>query len=196
MHGVSVSQRQISHVGGTHPCDTLILLILYISCYQSANGAEFQNAKAAEISAQFQITQTFKAAYHPAANGLAEKATELLDVIRSLVNDLHDNWKDWLPQITATIMSSVYDSSCKSHYTLYGVGKRLPYDLLINTPQPVYNIEDYAQQLIHVFSTLHTNVWEKLMATKAKMLAKQLKSATPVEIKQRHSNDSVTRRHI
>lgn len=174
------SAKWVTHALVTHlfcPFSTPHVII-------SDNGAEFRNAIAAEISAQFQITQTFKTAYHPAANGLAEKATELLNIIRSLVNELHDNWEDWLPQITATIMSSVYVSSSKSHYTLYEVGKRLPYDLLINTPQPVYNIEGYAQQLIHVFSTIHINVCEKLMATKAKMLAKQLKRATPVKIKQ------------
>ncbi len=113
-------------------------------------------------------------AYHPASNSLDEKANKkLLDIIWPLVNDLHDNLDDWLPQIAVSINSSVNDSTGKSsHYIIYGVEKRLPYDLLINIPQLVCNIEDYGQQQqIHVFSTIH--IKEKLKATTAEMVAKQ-----------------------
>ncbi len=40
----------------------------------SDNGAEFRNAVVAEICSQFGISQTFTAAYHPASNGLVERA--------------------------------------------------------------------------------------------------------------------------
>ncbi len=73
-------------------------------------------------------------------------------MIRPKVNDLLDNWEDWLPHIASSINSSVNDSTGKSpHYILFGVEKRLPYDLLTSTQQPVYNIENYSQQQIHVF---------------------------------------------
>ncbi len=55
---------------------------------------------------------------------------------------------------------------------LFGVEKRLHYDLLTSTPQPVYNIENYFQQQIHVFSKIHSSVREKLTATKAKKAMK------------------------
>ncbi len=101
------------------------------------------------------------------------------------MNDLPDNWEDWLPHVAASINSSVHDSTGKSpHYILFGVEKRLPYDLLTSTPQPVYNIENYSQQQIHVFSKIHSSVREKLKATKAEMAMKQHKRATPVNIKQ------------
>ncbi len=150
------------------------------------NGAEFRNAVMAKICSQFGITQTFTAAYHPASNGLVEKANrKISEVLSPIVNDLLDNWEGWLPHVAASINSSVNDSTGKSpHYILFGVEKRLPYDLLTSTPQPVYNIEKYSQQQIHFFSKIHSSVSEKLNATKAEMAINQHKRATPVNVKQ------------
>ncbi len=94
----------------------------------SDNGAEFRNAVVAEICSQFGISQTFTAAYHPASNGVVERANrKILEVLRLIVSDLLDNWEDWLPQIAASINSSVNDSTGKSPpYILFGVEKRLP----------------------------------------------------------------------
>ncbi len=149
-------------------------------------GQNFGNTVLAEICAKFQTTQTFTAAYQPASNGLEERANrKLLDINRPLVNNLHDNWKDWLPQIAASINSSVNDSTGKSpHFIIYGVEKRLPYDLLTSAAQPIYNIDDHAKQQVHMFSTIHASVREKLKATKTEMIPKQHKRAIPVNIKE------------
>ncbi len=109
----------------------------------SENGAEFRNAVVAEICSKFGISQTFTAAYHPASNGLVKRGNrKILEVLRPIVNDLLDNWEDWLPHIAASIHSSVNDPTGKSpHYILFGVEKRQPYDLLTSSKQPVYNID-------------------------------------------------------
>ncbi len=90
----------------------------------------------AEICSKFRITQTFTAAYHPASNGLVERANrKILEVLRPIVNDLLDNWEDWIPHVAASINSSVNDYTEKSpHYMLFEVEKRLYYDLLTSTP--------------------------------------------------------------
>ncbi len=78
----------------------------------SDNGAEYRNGVVTEICSQFGISQTFTAAYHPASNGLVERANKnFLEVLRSIVNYLLDNWEDWLPHIAASINSSVNDST-------------------------------------------------------------------------------------
>ncbi len=122
--------------------------------------ADFRNAVVAEIYSQFGISQTFTAAYHLASNGLVERANrKILEVLRPIVNELLDNWEDWLPHIAASINSSVNDSTGKSpHYILFGVDKRLPYDLLTSSKQPIYNIDSYAEQQLHVFSKIHSSV--------------------------------------
>ncbi|MPC13346.1 hypothetical protein E2C01_006078 [Portunus trituberculatus] len=65
----------------------------------------------------------------------------------STLPSLHDNWEDWIPHVAAYINGSVCESTRKtSHYILYGVDKKLPYDLLAGPSKPVYNTDDYSSQ--------------------------------------------------
>ncbi len=66
-------------------------------------------------------------------------------------------------------------------HTTYSI-KRLLYDLLTNPQQPVYNTNNYTQQL-HVFGKIHSSVRSKLKATKPEMMANQQKRAIPVNFK-------------
>ncbi len=85
----------------------------------------------------------------------------------------------------ASLNSSVNDSTGKSpHYILFGVEKRLPYDLLTRPQQPVYNTDNYTQQQLHVFRKIHSSVKSKLKATKTEMMANQHKEAILVNFKQ------------
>ncbi len=112
------------------------------------------------------------------------KGLKILEVLRPIVNELLDNWEDWLPHVAATLNSSVIDSTGKSpHYILYGVEKSLPYELLISPQQPVYNTDYYTQQQLHVLGKIHSNVRSKLKATKTEMMANQHKRAIPVNFK-------------
>ncbi len=98
----------------------------------SDNGAEFRNEVLAEICTQFGITQAFTVAYHPASNGLVERTNrKILEILRPIVGKFIGTWEDWLPQVAATINASVCESTGQTpHFIVYGVQKRLPYDLL------------------------------------------------------------------
>ncbi len=167
-----------------------VLVTQLFCCYStprvllSDNGAEFRNAMLSEICSQYNIKQTFTVAYHPESNRVVERANKkILDVLRPVVNDLQNNWENWLPQVTACINSSVNESTGKSpHYILYGVDKRLPYDLIASQRKPVNNIDDYALQQLQVFSDIHANVCNKLEASRVEMIAKQHKPAEQVII--------------
>ncbi len=64
---------------------------------------------------------TFTAAYHPVSNGLVERANiKILEVLRPIVNELLDNWEDWLPHAAASLNSSVSDSTGKSLHIIWG----------------------------------------------------------------------------
>ncbi len=149
------------------------------------NGAEFRNAVVSEICSQFGIKQTFTTAYHPALNGLVERANrKILEVLRPIVSEFLDNWEDWLPHVAASLNSSINDSTGKSpHYILYGVEKRLPYDLLTSPQQPVYNTDNYTQQQLHVLKKIHASVRSKLKTTKTEMIANQHERAIQVNFK-------------
>ncbi len=109
-------------------------LVLHLICpyttpriLLSDNGAEFRNALLAEICNQF-ITQTFTVAYHPASNGLVERAKrKIIDALRPVVNALFKNSEDWIAQISACLNNSVSESTEKSpHYISYGLIKDYP----------------------------------------------------------------------
>ncbi len=86
--------------------------------------------------------------------------------------------------MAASLNSSVNNSTRKSpHFTLFGVEKRLTYDLLTSPQQPVYNTDKYTQQQLHVFRKIHPSVRSKLKATKTEMMANQHKRAIPVNFK-------------
>ncbi len=99
-----------------------------------------------KIFSQFGIKQTFTAAYHPALNGLVESADrKFFEVLRPIVNELLDNWEDWSPDVAASLNSSMTTGK-SPNYILFGVEKRLPYDLLKSPQQPVYKTDNYTQQ--------------------------------------------------
>ncbi len=105
-------------------------------------------------------------------------------MLRPFVNELLDNWEDWLTNVATSLNNSVNDSTGKSpYYILYGVEKRLPYDLLTSPQQPVYNTDNYTQQQLQVFEKIHASVRSKLKATKTEMMANQHKRAIAVNFK-------------
>ncbi len=90
----------------------LICLITHLFCPNSTprvllsdNGAEFRNQVLTEICNQFGIKQWFTVSYHPASNGLVERANrKILDVLRPVVCGLVNTWEDWLPHVAASII--------------------------------------------------------------------------------------------
>ncbi len=86
--------------------------------------------------------------------------------------------------MAASINGSVCESTGQSpFYIVYGMEKRLPYDLLEGPHKPVYNIEDYGKSQLKVFSDIHNNVETRLLASKAAMNSQQLRRSSPVTIK-------------
>ena len=94
---------------------------------------------------------------NPATNGLVERTNkEIFDVLRHFAGYFHESWEDWLPQVAASINGSVNSSTGKTpHYIIFGSDKRLPYDVLLQSPTPVYSVNDYAKQQIHAFQRVH-----------------------------------------
>ncbi len=152
----------------------------------SDNGAEFRNKVLQEICNQFNITQTFTVAYHPASNGLVERPNrKILEALRPIVGRFISTWEDWLPQVAATINSTVCESTGQTpYYIVYGTQKRLPYDLLSSPRQPIYDPEAYAQIQLNTFATIHKEVAERLKHSSEVRTAKQHRNARPVSFQE------------
>ncbi len=159
----------------------------------SNNGTEFKNKVLREICTLLNIQQTFITSHHPASNGLVEHTNrKILEILRHLAGHLQETWEDWLSHVAVSINVSVNSSTSKTpHYILYGFDKRLPYDVLVPSPVPLYCPDDYSKLQLHCFQTIHNSVREKLKASREEELRKQHSQATPVHL---DVGDSVMKR--
>ncbi len=124
----------------------------------SDNGTEFWNQLLEEICKRFGIKQCFTVSYHPAGNGFVEYADmKILDVLHPVVSGLQHAWEDWLAYVAASMNSRVCNSTGQSvHYIIFGVEKRLPYDLLGSSHSSVYNTN---YLFIYLFIYLFFTSW-------------------------------------
>ncbi len=183
------SATTVAHTIVSHlicPCTTPRVLL-------SDNGTEFKNQVLRGICTQFHIQETFITSYHPASNGLVERTNnEILEILRHLAGHLRETWEDWLSHVAASINGSVNSSTGKTpNYIFYGFEKRLPYDVFVPSPVPLYFPDDYSKFQLHFFQTIHNSVREKLKASREEMLRKQHSQATPVNL---DVGDSVMKR--
>ncbi len=100
--------------------------------------------------------------------------------VQSWAPILH-SWEDWLPHVAASINSSLCESTGQSpHFIIFGVDKRLPYDLLTSPQPPVYDYEDYSKVQLKIFGNIHKQVKDKLLQSSTARSLKQHKRACPV----------------
>ena len=171
----SVARALVSHLFHTFTTPKVLL---------SDNGTEFRNELVSEICEHFNIGQTFVVAYHPASNGLVERANrKVLEALRHVVQEFHMTWDEWIPQIASAINSSINASIGESpHFVIYGDDKRLPYDLLLEKPGPVYNVNDYVKVHLSVSQKIFRSVRERLDVSRQMMVDRQHKNAQPSKI--------------
>ncbi len=95
----------------------------------SDNGTEFNNSILSEICKQFDIKKTNIVAYHPALNGFVERQSrKIISHLRSLVGSSSQAWHIWMPQVAASLNSSLHASIGDTpHFVVFGQDKRLPY---------------------------------------------------------------------
>ncbi len=153
---------------------------IYFACFVEWQRDGVSQKLLEEISKQFGEKHCFMVTHHPTSNGLVERANrKIFEVLRPVVGELLETWEDWLPHIAANINSSVCGSTGQSpHFVVFGVKKRLPYDLLSSSHSPVYNIDDYVKCQIKFFSEIHESVKHKLRFTMLLFLTSK-RSAPP-----------------
>ena len=86
----------------------------------------------------------------------------------------------------AASINSTYNSSIGEtpHFVVFGVDKRLPYDVLLESPRPLYNPDDYAKLQLSVFQKIHGAVRRRLTISQDNMLNRQHRKAQPVTIRE------------
>ncbi len=66
-------------------------------------------------------------AHHPASSGLVERQNrKIIQTLRQLVGPYSSHWDEWMPQVAATLNSSLHKSITKtSYFVVFGQDKRL-----------------------------------------------------------------------
>lgn len=126
----------------------------------------------------------YPVAFHPQSNEIVERSNrKILEVLRHLVRSLQEGWEYWLNHVMACINSSLHSSVGKTpHYIVYGEKKILPYDILVQNPQPVYNIDDYVSVHTHAFATIHKEVRRHMEESQTECIPNQQKVAREVDM--------------
>ncbi len=118
----------------------------------SDNGTEFNNSILTEICNQ-SIRKTNIMVYHLATNNMAEcQNRKILSHLHTLVRNIRSFWHEWMPQVAASLNSSLHTSRGKTpHFVVFGKDKHLPYSVLIQKGEPVYNFDGYVRVRAAVF---------------------------------------------
>lgn len=146
----------------------------------SDNGTEFNNKILEAICKEYQVDKVNTMAYHPASNGMVERQNrKIIQTLRSLVGDVSVTWHEWMPQVMASLNSSLHKSIGDTpHFVIFGQDHRLPYSFLLKEDTPIYNFDDYVRVRGTDFQKIYKRVTSNIEDSKAAMNASQWKSAT------------------
>lgn len=133
-------------------------------------GLEFMNELFTEITRMLRIEHANSTPYHPQTIGSLERNhRNLNEFLRMFVNEHLDDWSDYVKFYEF----SYNTSPCVAHgYTPYelvfGKRMRMPYDVFQKGVEPVYDLDNYANELKHRLQLAHKRANELLHKTKHK----------------------------
>ncbi len=145
----------------------------------SDNGTEFNNQVLEAICKEYDIQKTNMVAYHAASNGMVERSNrKIIQNLRTLVGDVSSTWHEWMSQVMASLNSSLHTTTGDTpHFVAFGVDKNLPYNILIQKEDPVYNFDDTVKLRTRDFQRIYKHVHSNITDSKISMNEQQRKGA-------------------
>ncbi|ROT71890.1 hypothetical protein C7M84_009774 [Penaeus vannamei] len=117
--------------------------------FVSDNGTEFNNSVLKSLCDILNIKKVNVLPYRPQANGLTERLNRtILSMLRTSLASSGSEWDLWIPIIQMAINNTFHSTLGDTpHFVVYGEDRRLPYELLDQSPRPTYT-DDYASRII------------------------------------------------
>ncbi|ROT76218.1 hypothetical protein C7M84_005203 [Penaeus vannamei] len=117
--------------------------------FVSNNGTEFNNSVLKSLCNILSIKKVNVLLYRPQANGLTERLNRtILGMLRTSLASSGSEWDLWIPIIQMAINNTFHSTLGDTpHFVVYGEDRRLPYELLDQSPRPTYT-DDYASRVI------------------------------------------------
>ncbi len=139
---------------------------------------EFNNQILEAICKECGVTKTNVMAYHPASNGMVERHNrKIIQNIRTMVGDVSTSWHEWMPQVMASLNSSLHKTIGETpHFVVFGKDLRVPSSVFLTREDPVYNFDDYVRLRSVDFQRIYRRVRDNIAHNKADMNEQQWKS--------------------
>jgi transposase InsO family protein len=122
----------------------------------SDRGSNFLSALVAKMCELLQISKVNTTSYHPAANGITERANGILVDMLSIYSTDRD-WDAYIPYVLSSYRSS-YNSTIQEtpYFMLFGNQMRLPVDVMVNNPVEYYtDRSDYVDEVHYRMHEAH-----------------------------------------
>ena len=99
-------------------------------------GRSFENEVMRELTDMLRIKKTRTTPYHPQSDGMVERLNRTLkDMLAKTVNDRHDDWDVWIPQVLLAYRTTTHMSTgFTPHYMMFGREARMPVDVIAPDP--------------------------------------------------------------
>ncbi len=145
----------------------------------SDNGTELNNQMLSSICANYSITKYNVLAFHPASNGMVEQQNrKIIHHLRTLVGDVSSTWHEWVPQVMASLNTSLHKSIGDTpHFIVFGQDKRLPFNFLLKEEDPIYNFDDYVRVRRTDFQKIYKRISRNIADSKSTMNESQWRKA-------------------
>ncbi len=160
--------------------DNVICLFTTPKVLLSDNGKELINDVLQSLCQLFHVKKCNILPFRPSSNSVVERHNwKILNTLRSLIPDNDTLWDTYTSQVMTSLNSTINKSISETpHYIIFLQNKRLPYDVLSQSPAPVYNLDDYVKVKVSTFQKIHQRIQQSLVISKAEMLLYHNKSAS------------------
>lgn len=115
----------------------------------SDRGAEFVSSVMSQVCKLLNIQQTFSSAYHHESIGSLENSHKSLNAFLRIQCDNNPRyWSTWLPYWCFSYNTSTHSETRYTPFELvFGKHCRIPSNLLQNSVEPLYNVDNYPLEL-------------------------------------------------
>lgn len=144
-------------------------------------GTNFLSQLFKRVCKLLHINKMQTTAYRPQSNGALERSHRTLgEYLRNYTDQDINNWDQWLPYAMFTYNSTPHSSTQITPFKiLYGYDPKLPSSIK-DTPNPVYNYEDYVQELRARLQSTYAIARENLLKQKNNSKAYYDKNTAPI----------------
>lgn len=151
---------------------------------KSDQGTEYKNEVLNQIGKILKFKQNFATAYHPQTIGALERNHRCLnEYLRSFSNEHHDDWDEWIKFYSFVYNTTTHTDTDYTPFELvFGRKPNLPQDIFKPKIDPVYNLEQYCNELKYKLQKSHLVAKENLIREKQKRLQSSNKYTNSIKL--------------